>query len=108
VGVVQTIHHGNIEFPEGLRWMRNLIVTPELHRVHHSMAFDENNANFSNFLSVWDRVFGSLRARPRDSLRLGLPEFTAPEFQRLDKILATPWLVVPPQILVRPATPSPP
>jgi sterol desaturase/sphingolipid hydroxylase (fatty acid hydroxylase superfamily) len=98
--VVQTVHHGNIELPKALRWIRNLIVTPDFHRIHHSMAFDENNSNFSNLLTIWDRLFGTLRILSRDQFRLGLPEFATAKFQRLDKLLATPWLVPRPELLV--------
>jgi sterol desaturase/sphingolipid hydroxylase (fatty acid hydroxylase superfamily) len=68
-------------------------VTPALHRVHHSEAYDENNSNFSNFLTIWDRLFGTLRAEPRAALRIGLAEFASDRFQRLDKMLVLPWLV---------------
>jgi sterol desaturase/sphingolipid hydroxylase (fatty acid hydroxylase superfamily) len=107
ITVVQAIHHGNIDLPRPLVWIRTLIVTPDLHRVHHSMAFDENNSNFSNFLTLWDRLFGTLRVRTSSPLRLGLAEFAGAKFQRLDKILMTPWLVSPPQSLVSPAPNNP-
>jgi sterol desaturase/sphingolipid hydroxylase (fatty acid hydroxylase superfamily) len=100
VTVNQTVQHGNIEWPKALRWIGNLIVTPEVHRIHHSMAFDENNSNFSSLLIVWDRVFGTLRLRSHEQFRLGLAEFAAAESQRLDRLLATPWLVPRAQILV--------
>ena len=45
-----------------LRW---LIVTPDMHRVHHSVEDDETNSNFGFNLSCWDRVFGTYREQPR-------------------------------------------
>jgi sterol desaturase/sphingolipid hydroxylase (fatty acid hydroxylase superfamily) len=58
------VHHSNIRFPEwldrGLRW---LIVTPALHRIHHSNIQIETDSNYGSVLSVWDRVAGSFRRR---------------------------------------------
>jgi len=99
VTVNQTIHHGNVLFPKELQWIGKLIVTPDLHRVHHSVAVDENNSNFSNFFTLWDRLFGTLRVMPRGDFRVGLAEFATSKFQRLDGLLATPWLVPRPQLL---------
>lgn len=92
---VQTFHHGNIELPKALRWIGALIITPELHRVHHSIAFDENNSNFSNLFPLWDRLFGTFRPQARENLRLGLPELGSAKFQRLDKMIAAPWFTAP-------------
>jgi sterol desaturase/sphingolipid hydroxylase (fatty acid hydroxylase superfamily) len=91
--IVQMIAHGNFELPKPLRWLAGFVVTPQLHRLHHSRAFDENNANFSNTISIWDRLFGTLRLQPRGDLQLGLPEFTETKFQRLDQMLMLPLLV---------------
>jgi len=88
--VVQMIAHGNVELPKMLRWVAPFVVTPELHRLHHSRAFDENNANFSNTFPIWDRLFGTLRLQPRGELLLGLPEFAETKFQRLDQMLMLP------------------
>ena len=91
--VIQMIAHGNIELPQTLRWVAALVVTPELHRLHHSQAFDENNSNFSETFPIWDRLFGTLRLRPRGKLQLGLPEFAEMKFQRLDQMLILPLLI---------------
>ena len=59
-------NHGNIRLPLGLdgvlRW---LVVTPDMHRVHHSVEDDETNSNFGFNLSWWDRLFGTYRDQPR-------------------------------------------
>ena len=91
--IAQLFQHGNVEIPMGLRWISILVITPALHRVHHSVAYDENNSNFSNFLTIWDRMFGTLRSEPLAPLRVGLPEFSSDKFQRLDKMIVLPWLV---------------
>ena len=55
-------NHGNVGLPERLdRRLRWLLVTPDMHRVHHSVAADEANSNFGFNLSLWDRLFGTYR-----------------------------------------------
>ncbi len=59
-------NHGNVRLPETLdRVLRMLLVTPDMHRVHHSVEDDEANSNFGFNLSLWDRLFGTYRAQPR-------------------------------------------
>jgi len=59
-------NHGNVSLPVGLdRLLRLLLVTPDMHRVHHSVEDDETNSNFGFNLSCWDRLFGTYRAQPR-------------------------------------------
>ena len=59
-------NHGNIKLPAALdRILRLLIVTPDMHRIHHSVEKDESNRNFSFNLSLWDRFFGTYRRQPR-------------------------------------------
>lgn len=69
-------NHGNVRIPGGLdtvlRW---LIVTPDMHRVHHSVEDDEANSNFGFNLSLWDRLFGTYRDQPRaghDGMTIGI------------------------------------
>jgi len=58
------------------------IVTPHMHKVHHSDRQDEHDANYSTVLSIWDRLAGSLRMRPNPrTLVFGLEEFTGAEWQ---------------------------
>jgi sterol desaturase/sphingolipid hydroxylase (fatty acid hydroxylase superfamily) len=62
--VVQ-FHHANIALPESVdRSLRTVIVTPHLHKVHHSVVRAEQNANFSSMLTWWDRLARTLRASP--------------------------------------------
>ncbi|HEY7662914.1 MAG TPA: sterol desaturase family protein, partial [Xanthobacteraceae bacterium] len=58
-------NHGNVRLPEKLdRVLRWIVVTPEMHRVHHSIAVREANSNFGFNLPWWDRLFGTYRAEP--------------------------------------------
>jgi sterol desaturase/sphingolipid hydroxylase (fatty acid hydroxylase superfamily) len=71
--VVQ-FHHANIGIPEPLdRALRVVIVTPALHKVHHSVVRAECDSNFSSLFSWWDRVFRTLRlSRDPKSIRFGV------------------------------------
>ena len=58
-------NHANVRLPAGLdRWMRLAIVTPDMHRVHHSIHRHEHDANYGFNLAVWDRLFGTYIAQP--------------------------------------------
>ena len=59
-------NHGNVGLPKSLdKFLRYFIVTPDMHRVHHSIEEDETNSNFGFNLSIWDRLFGTYRAKVR-------------------------------------------
>jgi sterol desaturase/sphingolipid hydroxylase (fatty acid hydroxylase superfamily) len=108
--VVQTFNHGNVVLPERLSWMSGWLMTPDLHRLHHSRAYAENNSNFGNLIPVWDRAFGTLSLRPESDLHIGLPEFVDVKFQRLDMMLTQPLLVAvepTPSRQSRPRSPGP-
>lgn len=95
--VVQ-FHHANIGLPPGVdRWLRAVIVTPFMHKVHHSRWQPETDSNYSSLLSVWDRFFGSFRlsADPH-SLKLGLDDWSAPKHQDLAGMVLTPFKEVEP------------
>ena len=63
--LVVQFHHANIGVGARLdRWLRLFIVTPAMHKVHHSRVSVETNSNYSSLLSVWDRVFGTYRVTP--------------------------------------------
>lgn len=71
-------NHANFKLPQALdRILRPIIVTPDMHRVHHSDIMRETNANYGFFLSVWDRLFGSYIAQPElghNGMTIGLAE----------------------------------
>ena len=72
-------NHGNVRLPLGLdRVMRLFVVTPDMHRVHHSIEDDEANSNFGFNLPWWDRLFGTYRAQPRaghEGMTIGIRKF---------------------------------
>jgi sterol desaturase/sphingolipid hydroxylase (fatty acid hydroxylase superfamily) len=89
-------NHGNIRLPAALdRVLRWFVVTPDMHRVHHSVEDDETNSNFGFNLPWWDRLFGTYRAQPRaghDAIVIGIHGRTDPrEVARLDGMLLMPF-----------------
>src|SRR5688500_1065006 len=72
-------NHGNVRLPVAAdRWLRRLVVTPDMHRVHHSAVPAETSRNFGFCLPWWDRVFGTYLAQPaagHERMRLGIAEF---------------------------------
>ena len=89
-------NHGNIRLPASLdRWLRLVAVTPDMHRVHHSVEDDETNSNFGFNLSWWDRLFGTYRAQPRGGhkdMLIGIRHYRTPrEVSRLPGMLALPF-----------------
>ena len=89
-------NHSNINIPEPVdRLLRLLIVTPDMHRIHHSTVIAETNSNFSFTLSLWDRIFGTYRRQPgvpQTKLRIGLTDY--PDAHRLGllALLRLPFL----------------
>ena len=89
-------NHGNVRLPlaldQGLRW---LVVTPDMHRVHHSVEDDEANSNFGFNLSCWDRLFGTYRDQPRhghEGMIIGIRGYRQPrEVSWLPGLLALPF-----------------
>ncbi|SES64863.1 sterol desaturase family protein [Oceanicella actignis] len=86
-------NHANISLPArieaALRW---LLVTPDMHRIHHSVRREETDSNYGFNLSWWDRLFGTYRARARGALRLGLPDWQTRDPARLGWTLLFPFL----------------
>jgi sterol desaturase/sphingolipid hydroxylase (fatty acid hydroxylase superfamily) len=78
-------NHGNIRLPAGLdRVLRWVVVTPDMHRVHHSVEDDETNSNFGFNLPWWDRLFGTYRDQPRAGhvgMTIGIRSASQPEAQ---------------------------
>jgi len=89
-------NHSNIRIPLGLdRALRWVIVTPDMHRVHHSVVPQETNSNFGFNLPWWDRLFGTYRAQPadgHDGMTIGIELFRARRDLWLDRMLIQPLL----------------
>ena len=86
--------HSNVRLPASIdRWLRRMLVTPDMHRVHHSIVTRETNSNFGFNLPWWDRLFGTYRAQPvagHEGMTIGLPQFRDPSELRLDRMLMQP------------------
>ncbi len=87
-------NHANIALPRAIdRLLRWVIVTPDMHRVHHSLVASETDTNFGFNLPWWDRLFGTYLAQPaggHDAMRIGLSDFRAIGDQRIDQLLIQP------------------
>jgi sterol desaturase/sphingolipid hydroxylase (fatty acid hydroxylase superfamily) len=89
-------NHGNIRIPAGIdRVLRWFVVTPDMHRVHHSAEDDETNSNFGFNVPWWDHLFGTYRAQPRAghlAMTIGIHGHTdLREVARLDGMLMLPF-----------------
>ena len=88
-------NHSNVRLPQRVdRVLRWLVVTPDMHRVHHSVVMKETNSNFGFNLSWWDRLFGTYRDQPaagHERMSIGVEDFRDPAEQRLDRMLTQPF-----------------
>jgi sterol desaturase/sphingolipid hydroxylase (fatty acid hydroxylase superfamily) len=88
-------NHANVRIPLGIdRVLRWLVVTPDMHRVHHSILARETNSNFGFNLPWWDRLFGTYRAQPaagHEAMTIGIEQFRDPRELWLDRMLAQPF-----------------
>ena len=79
LNICALFNHANLRLPVKLdHYLRLLIVTPDMHRVHHSTLIDETNSNFGFNLSCWDRFFKTYKAQPisgHDAMTIGLSEY---------------------------------
>lgn len=88
-------NHSNVRLSQWADgWLRWVIVTPDMHRVHHSIVVLETNSNFGFNLPWWDRLFGTYRDQPQaghEAMTIGLEQFRDPAEQRLDRMLTQPF-----------------
>jgi sterol desaturase/sphingolipid hydroxylase (fatty acid hydroxylase superfamily) len=69
-------NHSNISLPRRLEpWVRLFFVTPDMHRIHHSVRIVETNSNYGFTLSIWDRLFKTYRLKYLKYLHIGLHEY---------------------------------
>lgn len=89
-------NHANMRLPLVLdRYLRLIVVTPDMHRVHHSIYMDENNQNFGFNFPWWDRIFKTYTAQPRDgheTMQIGLRIFRSVEHRSFIKLLLIPFV----------------
>lgn len=94
------LEHANLRMPPGFdRLLRFVIVTPDMHRIHHSQDAREGNSNFSTTFSWWDRLFGTYVEKPatgHERVAFGIEEMAEPKHLRLHWMLAQPFLTVKP------------
>ncbi|MCW8891651.1 MAG: sterol desaturase family protein [Sedimenticola sp.] len=89
-------NHGNLKLPARLdSLLRLFVVTPDMHRVHHSVDDDETNSNFGFNLPWWDRLFGTYKAQPRaghEGMTIGIDHFRDPgKVERIWGMLMLPF-----------------
>ena len=91
--------HSNIAMPQSLdRLLRYLVVTPDMHRIHHSVEANETNANFGFNLSIWDRIFGTYihdAMKQQSKIIIGVNTFRTSEEVSLMKLLMMPFRRIP-------------
>jgi sterol desaturase/sphingolipid hydroxylase (fatty acid hydroxylase superfamily) len=97
VFAIEAIQHGNIRLPETLeRWLQPVLVTVDMHRIHHSVAFAEESCNYATVFSVWDRLFGTytrLTGAQHDGIVFGVPELPRRDCLKPSAMLLTPWRI---------------
>jgi sterol desaturase/sphingolipid hydroxylase (fatty acid hydroxylase superfamily) len=90
-----SIQHGNIRLPEWLeRWLQPVLVTVDLHRIHHSIEFSRANWNYGAVLSIWDRLFRTytrLTRAQHDSIVFGVGELPRRDCLKPSAMMLTPW-----------------
>jgi sterol desaturase/sphingolipid hydroxylase (fatty acid hydroxylase superfamily) len=89
------VQHGNIRLPErSERWLQPVLVTVDMHRIHHSIEFSRANWNYGAVLSIWDRLFGTLTRMSREEhekIVFGVRELPARDCLKPSAMLLTPW-----------------
>jgi sterol desaturase/sphingolipid hydroxylase (fatty acid hydroxylase superfamily) len=88
-------NHGNVRLPQQIdQMLRFFVVTPEMHRVHHSVVIRETNSNFGFNLPWWDRLLVTYRAQPaagHEGMTIGLSQFQDPSELTLSRLLILPF-----------------
>jgi sterol desaturase/sphingolipid hydroxylase (fatty acid hydroxylase superfamily) len=89
-------NHGNVSLPKKIdRILRYIVVTPDMHRVHHSVIIRETNSNYGFNLPWWDRLFGTYCDQPtkgHTDMSIGLSQFREPKKLTLLWLLALPFI----------------
>jgi sterol desaturase/sphingolipid hydroxylase (fatty acid hydroxylase superfamily) len=87
-------NHANVSLPGRLEpWVRRVLVTPDMHRIHHSVVEAERNSNYGSCLSVWDRLLGTLTPAAHGKLEIGLADWRDRQrIATLSGVLRMPFL----------------
>jgi len=89
-------NHSNFKLPPVFdRFLRLVIITPDFHRVHHSVKMSESNLNFGFNIPWWDRLFGTYQAQPEsghEGMRIGLESFMEERYHHWITMLRMPWI----------------
>lgn len=97
--VVDILSHANIRLPGGLdRMLRWIVITPDMHRIHHSADQPETDSNYGTLLPWWDRLFGSYRADPalgQTGMLLGLEEWRNKQDLTISGLVLLPFRSAP-------------
>jgi sterol desaturase/sphingolipid hydroxylase (fatty acid hydroxylase superfamily) len=92
---IEAVQHGNIRLPQRLdRSLQSLLVTTDMHRIHHSVAFAQGSCNYATVFSFWDRLFGTYNRLTRaqhDSIVFGVSELPRRDCLKPSAMLLTPW-----------------
>jgi sterol desaturase/sphingolipid hydroxylase (fatty acid hydroxylase superfamily) len=92
-------NHANASVPQSVeRWLRWVVVTPDMHRVHHSIRYEESSSNFGFNLPWWDRLLGTYKPQPdagHQGMTIGVDAFREPGEGRLDRLLTQPFRETP-------------
>ena len=94
--VILYFEHANLQLPDALdRTLRLFIITPDMHRVHHSATRTETDSNFGDLFSFWDRLFGTYHEQPaggHEAMRIGLDYLRNPRELYLHRLLMQPFM----------------
>jgi sterol desaturase/sphingolipid hydroxylase (fatty acid hydroxylase superfamily) len=97
VFAIEAVQHGNIRLPERLeRCLQPILVTVDMHRIHHSVDFAKGSCNYATVFSVWDRLFGTytrLTRAQHDSIVFGVRELPRRDCLKPSAMLLTPWRI---------------
>src|SRR6516162_6544731 len=94
---IEAVQHGNIRLPERLeRRLQPVLVTTDMHRIHHSAAFAQGSCNYATVFSVWDRLFRTytrLTPAQHDGIVFGVPQLPRRDCLKPSAMLLTPWRI---------------
>jgi sterol desaturase/sphingolipid hydroxylase (fatty acid hydroxylase superfamily) len=97
VFAVEAVQHGNVRLPEWVeRWLQPVLVTVDMHRIHHSVSFAQASCNYATVFSIWDRLFGTYTRLTRvqhDSIVFGVRELPRRDCLKPSAMLLTPWRI---------------